>query len=520
MHDREYMSHAMRTSPRRGRLVVFMSLFAPLLLGFAPRVVAAETPIPQPLRDAGDAVIKALRADDLRAIEARFDPRMRILYPHDKLVATVRGLKQKAGSLQDCGEPTGGTRASHAVTDYRCNFSLAPVSVRLVWTTTGEISSLLFEPLPPEPKPMPLPANVHEEQVTTGAARWPLPGTWLLPASDKPVPAVVFVQDLGPNDRDETTGKNKPQRDFAVGLASQGIASLRYETRKRALPQRFKTELPSWTMADEVVDDAVAALAMLASRKEVGAVFVVGHGLGGMLAPRIAAVAADQGVHVAGVVMLAAPETSLADTIVQQQEFLAQMTIPAVTAQALDDIYARRENVRRLVEQQVVEKGPNEKSGNEKGVNEKSANEKSGNDRRGNDKSGKAPSPAPLLLDMPASAWLDIGRYDPAASLLDQPTLPALLIFGGRDFEVPIREKRLWEERVDTRPNTTLVEFPSVGHLMIDGRGSMSPAEYDKPGLVSQNVIDRVAGWIKARATSSRQPRSREGTSPTVRLPR
>ena len=51
---------------------------------------------------------------------------------------------------------------------------------------------------------------------------------------------------------------------------------------------------------------------------------------------------------------------------------------------------------------------------------------------------------------------------------------------------------------------TTLVEFPSVSHLMIDGKGSMSPAEYTKPSLVSREVIDRIGGWIKGRARMTR----------------
>ena len=328
----------------------------------------------------------------------------------------------------------------------------------------------------------------------------------MLPSTGARAPAVVFVQESGPVDRDMTIGPNKPLRDLAIGLASKGIASLRYEKRTRALGQRFKAELPNWTFDDDVVDDAVAALGLLAARNDVGPLFIVGHGLGAVLAPRIAASAAKKGVRVAGVVMLAAPATELADMVVYQYEFLYFLPIAATTRQAVDDAKMRRENVRRLVEQGKPDippesgKPPLKSAAKAGGKADPKSDPKSDPKVDPNVDAKSEPRSTALLLDMPASAWLDIGRYDPAAALIDQPSLPALLVFGGRDFQVPITEKRLWEARIGTRPNTTLVEFPSVSHLMIDGRGSMSPAEYEKPAHVSQDVIDRVASWIKARS--------------------
>ena len=494
---------------------------------------AAVTPTSDSLKKSGESVIEALKSDDLAAIEARFDKRMRELFPHEKFAASWNRIRSQAGNLKHCDSPSSRPRDKYTILEYRCDFEQAPMSVRLAWGASGELSGLIFSAAddgpatssaaspaassaassialappsassasssakppaapagkpaptvpaaaaPPSPAPpgstAPAPASAAsaatpanrfpEEQVTTGAPGWPLPGTVLLPLSGGRAPAVVFVHASGPNDRDETNGPNKPFRDLASGLAAKGIASLRYEKRTRVFVQRFKTELPNWTLDDEVVDDAVAALALMAARNDVGPLFVVGHALGAILAPRIAAAAVQKGVRVAGVVMLAAPFTSLADVIVYQYEFLSFLPVNAPSPQLLDEVRTRRENVRRLVEQ------------------------------------GKPDAkPAPLLLDMPASAWLDAGRYDQAAALLEQSALPALLIFGGRDFQVPITEKRLWGARVGERPGTTLVEFPSVNHLMIEGKGTMSPAEYEKPGRVSQDVIDRIAGWVKSRS--------------------
>src|SRR2546421_397489 len=74
---------------------------------------------------------------------------------------------------------------------------------------------------------------IKETEVTVGKGEWVLPGTLPLPTGDGPFPAVVLVHGSGPHDRDETIGPSRPFRDLAGGLASQGIAVLRYEKRTK-----------------------------------------------------------------------------------------------------------------------------------------------------------------------------------------------------------------------------------------------------------------------------------------------
>ena len=51
-------------------------------------------------------------------------------------------------------------------------------------------------------------------------------------------PAVVLVHGSGQQDRDSTSGPNKPFRDLAHGLASRGILVLRYDKRTRVHAQK------------------------------------------------------------------------------------------------------------------------------------------------------------------------------------------------------------------------------------------------------------------------------------------
>ncbi|MCA1628960.1 MAG: hypothetical protein LC774_01025 [Acidobacteria bacterium] len=81
-----------------------------------------------------------------------------------------------------------------------------------------------------KPPPYAVPSAFTETEVTVGAGtEWALPGTLSMPVGKAPFPAVVLVHGSGPNDRDESHLASKPFRDLAWGLASQGVAVLRYD---------------------------------------------------------------------------------------------------------------------------------------------------------------------------------------------------------------------------------------------------------------------------------------------------
>src|SRR5450432_3593292 len=104
-----------------------------------------------------------------------------------------------------------------------------------------------------------------------------------MPKGDGPFPAVVLLHGSGPNDRDESIGPNKPFRDLAGGLASQGIAVLRYEKRTKAHAARFSAELKERvTVQEEVVDDALLAVQRLRQTAGIDPrrLYVLGHSLG------------------------------------------------------------------------------------------------------------------------------------------------------------------------------------------------------------------------------------------------
>ena len=77
-----------------------------------------------------------------------------------------------------------------------------------------------------------------EQEVMVGSGPLAVPGTLSIPKLPRPCPAAVLLAGSGPNDRDETIGRNKPLKDLAWGLASAGVGVLRFDKVTFAHPRR------------------------------------------------------------------------------------------------------------------------------------------------------------------------------------------------------------------------------------------------------------------------------------------
>lgn len=369
------------------------------------------------------------------------------------LVAQVGAFKSQTGARFE-------SQGVMRVVVVSCAFERANVQIRVAFNPADQIGGLGM--LPPEPTvSYTTPAYVtastfRDEAFTVDAGGWPLPGTLSRPTGAGPFPGVVLVHGSGPNDRDESLGPNKPFRDLAEGLASRGIAVLRYDKRTRTHAGRI-AGLKGYTVKDEVVDDAVAAVKQLRGTPGIRAdrIFVVGHSLGALLAPRIAA--ADPSI--AGLVLMAALARPVAETIVAQVRYLSMLDgrVSADEQAALDATIKLAADVRAL-----------------------------------------KPTDPPIVsppFSAAASYWVDLRDYDPLAAvrLLEQ---PMLVLQGERDYQVTMEDFAAWQRAVGTRANVQLKSYPSLNHLFIGGSGPSAPDEYNRPGHVDEAVVRDIAAWI------------------------
>lgn len=402
------------------------------------------------------ALLDHLDAGRFAAAEALFSPAMRAAVPAAKLEQVWASLAQNAGPAGRRGVPAISSSGGMTVVAIPLPYAKAHLVARISVDGNGQIAGFLVQPAtPPSTAPA---ANVSyvERDAVVGNAGRALPGTLALPkaaSADRPVPAVVLVHGSGPHDRDETIGPNRPFQDIARGLAEQGIAVLRYDKRTKVSPQDFAER--DFDVDDEVTDDAVAAVASLRSTEGVdpGRVYVLGHSLGGMLAPRIARASG----HVAGVVLMAAPARPVLDVLLEQSERQAARdgaVTPDERAQ-LDDLQARITRVRTK---------------------------------------GDVPA-ANTPMGLPAAYWRGLEQIDAVADARAL-SLPVLAIHGGRDIQVVEAHWLRWQGQLAGQHNATLRHYPALNHLGIGGTGPGTVEEYFVAGHVDASLIADIARWI------------------------
>lgn len=408
----------------------------------------------------GDAAALATRtldrldAGDYAAIVDSFTAEARAAIDAEGLAKVWTALPAQLGEPQGRGEAVLEARGRYRVVTVPLHFARGDLDAVITFDAHDRVAGLLLQPPARTPPPVPaLPANVRELGVAVGEGERALPGTLALPAGAGPFPAVLLVHGSGPQDRDESIGPNRPFLDIAHGLAAQGIAVLRYDKRSRARPQDYAGS--GFGVDDEVTDDAVAALALLRARPEIdaGRVFVFGHSLGAMLAPRIAARAPGT----AGAILFAAPARPLLDVLVEQFTRMAA-TDGVVSEAERDAIDALSRGIARI------------RAGEEVPAAE-----------------------APLGLD--AAYWRSIEAVDPLAEAKALHR-PLLVLHGGRDIQVGEADRLGWETAFADAPLVSLRAYPALSHLGIAGEGPGSPADYQVPGRVDARLIADVAQWI------------------------
>lgn len=273
-------------------------------------------------------------------------------------------------------------------------------------------------------------------EVVNGEHR--LPGTLCLPDGDVRA-VVVFVHGSGPQDRDETLGPNRFFLSLAHAFAAEGIASLRYD--KRTFVEKRAVE--GFTYREESVDDAICAARLL---HEAGYrhIYIVGHSLGGHLAPLIVNGAKE---WVEGAVILSGNAFTLTECIRTQVRYL----------------------------------------GRQQGLNETLI--QSGIDR--------------LLASMPESYLAfdrDYNATKTAARVAnDNPHTRWMVVQGGHDYQVTFADYSQWTMALGKR--ATYFFGPTLDHLLRSLPAMATPEDYLREGETSPEALAAITAFILSDTT-------------------
>lgn len=444
---------------RRGATILALALLISSTDLAVPRSHAAETP---PAATAA-TFVSLLAAGKFRTAESVLTPEMQAATPEGTLRAVWTGLVTELGAFRHQSVPAVSTVNSVANVTVRCSFARGTADLVVSVDQSGKVVGFHIAAWR-RVVPYTAPGYVHraaftEHPVTVGQPPWALPGTLTLPNGRGPFPAVVLVAGSGPMDRDETYEAVKPFRDLAWGLASQGIAVLRYD--KRTLVYGGKiAAMTNFTVQDEYVSDAVAAAHLLTQTSGINhhAIFILGHSGGGMMAPRIV----RRSPGIAGVIMMAAPTRPLVDVILAQYVYLESRRV--VTAEQLA---AARQQAAEIKALTPMDRGTSR-----------------------------------LLFGAYPTYWLGLRSYHPT-TVARQLSAPILIMQGARDYQVTVADFDGWKSALRGHGHVTFRRYPNLFHPFIPvPAGSVSglatPAAYAQPGHVAPTVVRDLTSWIKA----------------------
>ncbi|MGH8214641.1 MAG: alpha/beta hydrolase family protein [Rhodanobacteraceae bacterium] len=397
-----------------------------------------------------------------------FSPQLAKALPAAKLAQTWGEVQKRVGAYQSHGVAHRQSMQGKSTAVVPVKFAQSALDFVATCDASNRISAFyLLNPAVVEAarpvKAQTTAAGVRVEPLNVPSPVGPLRGALTFPASQGPFPAVVLVAGSGAHDLDETVEGNKPFRDIAEGLAKAGIASLRYDKRTFDYAQQVALN-PDFTIDDEVTNDALTALHLLAkqSRIDPRRVFVLGHSLGAQMAPRIA----QRDPQLAGVIMLAAPARSFLVVVAAQiRELGSQQGMSAAEVDKREKAIAAELKLLDASDAKNPPKGSFELL------------------------PGRSVSQVYLL------SLHDVRQVATARSL----TLPMLVLQGANDFQVsPTLGFDAWKAALAGKRNVRFRLYPGLSHLFTPGP-TKSPADYTTPAHVDPEVIADIANWIKAQ---------------------
>ena len=334
----------------------------------------------------------------------------------------------------------------------------------LAFDADGAMNTIRLSPVPATSVTPSVAYNekkMSERDITVGAEGFQLPGTLTVPkfatvAETRKVPCIILVHGSGPHNRDETIGPNKPFRDIAWGLAERGIAVIRYDKRTKTYGADC---VPAGRVLDydtEVVDDVLSAVALAKTLPEIASdsIYVLGHSLGGTLAPRIA----ERSKELAGIIVLAGLARPFEDAVEEQTVYI--MSLAPASAEAkmqFADLKEQLNNVRKLGTNAFDEQ-------------------------------------IPLPLNLPRSYWEFANAYKPV-SVAAKLKLPIFVLQGERDYQATMEDFAFWRFGLWRNKNAFFKSYPKLNHLLQEGTGKATPMEYSRASSVPAYVLNDLAAF-------------------------
>lgn len=376
-------------------------------------------------------------------------------------------IERESGELDSIGVPEAELFQDNMTYFQLCRFKKAAYELMLTYDSSGYVNMIRIIPSRPKadyvwPSYAPDTKKYSEIKLILVNGKYKMPGILTLPVAAKEVPVVIMVHGSGPNDKDETLGNTKLFKDLALGLAAKGIATFRYDKRTKVYGGKSVDDIELLNLDEEVINDAKEAIELMSIQKGINKkeIYVLGHSLGGMCAPRIAA----NNKKVKGIIMMAANARPLEVLVEEQLHYIFMLndTLSPEEEETLNKYKASTAILKDSVRLALA-------------------------------------SPDELPLGLPTAYWIDLMHYNQVATAGNL-NKKILLLQGARDYQVTTKDFTLWENNLRKKQGKAkLILYPNLNHAFTESPEKSSPGDYEIRANVPEYVINNITEWIKQK---------------------
>jgi dienelactone hydrolase len=265
---------------------------------------------------------------------------------------------------------------------------------------------------------------------------------------------------------DEKVGKLTPFKDLAEGLANRGIAVIRYDKRTYAHKKQFINK-PDISVKEETIEDAILATELLRndSRIDFDKIFIIGHSMGGMLAPRID----SEGGNYKGLILLAGSPRKLEEILIEQNEEVLKSVnklLKWIINKQIKKLSAKFDIMYNLTDEEAKKTS--------------------------------------LMFGNAAKLYYfkEMGEHSSINYLKDL-NKPMLIMQGDKDFQVSVeRDFNLYKEILKDKGDITFKLYENLNHAFVPsvyGNIMKARKEYNVEQHICDYVIDDIKDWVLAQ---------------------